>query len=99
MLAKYMKCYLPEENDMVTSLGNALSYSAFLYRQPYLGAVLPVLWEVSEDLGSGNWHLEGLTDNYLHISLTAPGNYWNKISPVRLTELSSDGFNGELEVP
>jgi threonylcarbamoyladenosine tRNA methylthiotransferase MtaB len=78
-------------------LRSALSESAHFYRKPYLGLVLPVLWEVSEYLGSGNWHLEGLTDNYLRVNLTAPGNLWNKISPVRLTGLTSDGFIGELE--
>jgi hypothetical protein len=29
MLAKYMKCYMSEDDDMITSLGNSLSYSAF----------------------------------------------------------------------
>jgi len=77
-------------------LRSALSESAHFYRKPFLGFVRQVLWEVSEYLDSGNWHLEGLTDNYLRVSLTAPGDLWNKISPVRLTGLTSDGFAGKL---
>jgi threonylcarbamoyladenosine tRNA methylthiotransferase MtaB len=74
----------------------AFSESARSYRQPYLDAVMPVLWEVSKPLGSDRWHLEGLTENYLRVSLAGPGDLWNKITPVRLTELTSDGFIGEL---
>ena len=80
-----------------TDLRLALSESAQNYRRSYLGEVMPVLWEVADDLGSGKWHLEGHTDNYLRVSLTAPGNLWNKIALVRLTELTSDGFIGELQ--
>jgi hypothetical protein len=58
--------------------------------------VMPVLWEVAEPLEFGKWHLEGLTDNYLRVSLTAPGNLWNNITPVRLTGLTSEGFTGQL---
>jgi len=80
-----------------TDLRLALSESAQNYRRSYLGEVMPVMWEVADDLGSGKWHLEGHTDNYLRVSLTAPGNLWNKIALVRLTELTSDGFIGELQ--
>jgi hypothetical protein len=40
--------------------------------------------------------MQGLTDNYLRVSATAPAPRWNRIDAVRLSGLSDRGLTGEI---
>lgn len=72
-----------------------LAESASAYQANFLGQVLPVLWESATAMGPENWQLRGLTDNYLRVSATAPQHMWNRITPVRLTNLGENGLSGQ----
>jgi hypothetical protein len=74
-----------------------LGESARDYAQPFLGEVLPVLWESATSAGPNGWQLSGLTDNYLRVSAAAPRRLWNEITPVRLTGLEGIEFQGRIE--
>jgi threonylcarbamoyladenosine tRNA methylthiotransferase MtaB len=75
----------------------AFAGAALEYQQRFLGSVLPVLWESAAALGPQGWRMSGLTDNYLRVSAHAGQHLWNRITPVRLTELSRDGVMGYVE--
>jgi threonylcarbamoyladenosine tRNA methylthiotransferase MtaB len=62
------------------------------YRSRFLGAVTNVLWESKRD--DGLW--EGLTDTYIRVRAASSADLANRLAPVRLTELSPDGINGEV---
>lgn len=72
-----------------------LAESTSAYQANFLGQVLPVLWESATAMGPENWQLRGLTDNYLRVSATAPQHMWNRITPVRLTNLGENGLSGQ----
>ncbi len=74
----------------------AFQHMAEGYRAEFTGQVMPVLWESADALEDQGWRVQGLTDNYLRVSATAPQSLWNKISPVRLTRPTSTGFDGEI---
>jgi threonylcarbamoyladenosine tRNA methylthiotransferase MtaB len=80
-------------------LRQVLAESSLVFQRPFLGRVLPVLWEVAEPHDTGTWSLEGHTGNYLRVKHVSPENLWNKMTDIRLTELTADGFYGELECP
>lgn len=72
--------------------------SASTYRERFLGATRPVLWE--EESTPGLW--SGLTDNYLRVLSRAPSggkSLANQVSPVRLTSLSGGAVLGEISMP
>jgi threonylcarbamoyladenosine tRNA methylthiotransferase MtaB len=73
------------------------SESALRYRSQFLDRSMPVLWEATDVLGPSGWKLEGLTDNYLRVSALCGEPRWNRIDPVRMTELSNDGLRGEIQ--
>lgn len=56
------------------------------YRDQFIGSQLSVLWEKSDFLGGGTWHLSGLTGNYLRVYAHAERDLWNKISRVSIVE-------------
>ncbi len=70
--------------------------TAWSFRQQFLGRILPVLWESTDQLSDRGWLLEGLTDNYMRVTALAPEPRWNQFDPVRLTAQASDGLEGEL---
>jgi len=80
-----------------------LELSSENYRRAFIGQEVQVLWEATNQVTSKGWEVSGLTDNYLRVCSLAPVSMWNKISPVKLTELRSDGlagvFTGEREPP
>jgi threonylcarbamoyladenosine tRNA methylthiotransferase MtaB len=73
-----------------------LAESAHNYQEDFLGETLPVLWESATALGPEDWHLSGLTDNYLRVHARAPRHLWNQITPVRIDHFNEDGLAGEL---
>lgn len=71
--------------------------SASTYRERFLGATRPVLWE--EESAPGLW--SGLTDNYLRVLGRAPSvgtSLANQVCPVRLASLSGGALLGEIAV-
>ncbi len=74
-----------------------LEAAATRYRHRFLGRTLTVLWESALALGPEGWTLHGLTDNYLRVRAIAPANLWNRLTPVRLTQLHPEGhLEGQL---
>ncbi|MBC8506577.1 MAG: MiaB/RimO family radical SAM methylthiotransferase [Anaerolineales bacterium] len=66
------------------------------YQEQFLGENISVLWESATALGSDGWHLNGLTDNYLRVRAEAPMKLWNKITPVKITEVTTQGLIGRI---
>ncbi|MGB2897535.1 MAG: tRNA (N(6)-L-threonylcarbamoyladenosine(37)-C(2))-methylthiotransferase MtaB [Anaerolineales bacterium] len=62
----------------------AITRSADHYRRSFIGKILPVLWESSNDLGEAGWQLSGLTDNYLRVFASSDEDRWNQISDVEI---------------
>jgi threonylcarbamoyladenosine tRNA methylthiotransferase MtaB len=71
--------------------------AALDYQQRFLGSVLPVLWESAAALEPQGWRMSGLTDNYLRVTAHAGQHLWNRITPVRLSELREGGVYGTVE--
>ena len=87
---------MAERKRRNAALRDALAASSQRYRERFIGAELGVLWESTDSYGPQGWHLHGLTDNYLRVTVTAPERLWNQISRVRLTALDGDGITGNI---
>ncbi len=74
-----------------------LAATSLAYQSKFIGQVLPVLWESATKLGPQDWHMSGLTDNYLRVTAQAPRQLWNQVVPVRLTSLAKNGLQGKIE--
>jgi threonylcarbamoyladenosine tRNA methylthiotransferase MtaB len=74
-----------------------LARSAQQYRQPFIGQTREVLWESAQTDGQ-DWHLSGLTRNYLRVEAVSPDNRWNQLDRVILRDLQGDTFTGEIAV-
>jgi threonylcarbamoyladenosine tRNA methylthiotransferase MtaB len=85
-----------ERNAQMRAL---LTESASVYQGNFIGRTLPVLWESATALGPDGWHLNGITDNYLRVNAHAPQKLWNQITPVHLTAIDTNGFQGHLQIP
>lgn len=79
-----------------TQVRLVLTEAAATYRRHYLDQCLSVLWEAVEKLGPQGWTLSGWTDNYIRVEACAGEPLWNKISQVRLVELSDDAIKGVI---
>ena len=66
-------------------LREVFAQSGFHYRDQQIGKLKSVLWESSELMADGFWHVQGLTDNYIRVIAQAENDIWNKISHVKLT--------------
>jgi threonylcarbamoyladenosine tRNA methylthiotransferase MtaB len=71
--------------------------AAWSFRQQFLGRKLPVLWEATNHYTNLSWQLEGYSDNYIRVKVTAPEPRWNKLDSVELIENESDGLRGSIE--
>ncbi len=80
-------------------LRSVLMESAQKYQRQFLNQTMLVLWESVTEMESGYWNLRGLTDNYLRVNAQAAGNFWNQITPVRLTEIGENSLVGEIQKP
>ena len=88
-----------ERKDRNAQIRTVLAESASAYQGNFLGKTLPVLWESASALGPDGWHLNGITDNYLRVNALATTQLWNQITPVYLTGIDSNGFQGQLQYP
>jgi len=84
----------PLRKERNAQMRQAFAEAAMDYQQRFLGSVLPVLWESAAAVGPLGWRMSGLTDNYLRVTAHAGQHLWNRITPVRLTELHEDGVLG-----
>jgi threonylcarbamoyladenosine tRNA methylthiotransferase MtaB len=82
-----------ERNALVRDV---LEESAKNYRTHFLGQVLPVLWESATAVGPQGWRLSGLTDNYLRVKAQTPQDLWNRITPVQIIALDTNGLQGQI---
>ncbi len=87
----------PLRKERNAYMRGALSKAATQYQARFLGSVLPVLWESAAALGPQGWRMSGLTDNYLRVTALAEQHLWNRITPVRMTELVVDGLQGQVQ--
>ena len=78
------------------ALREVLEESAHAYQSGFIGHSLPVLWEASSHLTEAGWILEGLTDNYLRVSATAPQPRWNQMDNVQLVSIDGAGMKGKI---
>ncbi len=62
------------------------------FSQHFLCKVLPVLWEKQSD--DGIW--SGHTDNYIKVYTRSNKDLTNKLLPVKIVELRSDGVWGKV---
>jgi threonylcarbamoyladenosine tRNA methylthiotransferase MtaB len=86
----------PVRKERNARLRAVLAESAREYQQRFLSATLPVLWESAVALGPHEWHMSGLTDNYLRVNTHAPRHLWNQITPVLLTGIESGQMSGKV---
>jgi threonylcarbamoyladenosine tRNA methylthiotransferase MtaB len=96
--AARMKGQVPHEvrKERSACLREAFAESAQSYRSRFVGQTLSVLWESTDRLSDAGWQVEGLTDNYLRVTATAPEPRWNKVDEVFLVKNSNEGLNGEI---
>lgn len=73
-----------------------LTESAVRYRQRFIGQELQVLWETAERIDEATWRLEGLSDNYLRVAVTAKRNLCSQISRVKISSATDVGVEGVL---
>lgn len=66
---------------------------AAAYRERFVGAVLPVLWEQRASVHDA-WH--GLTDNYLAVTTRDPAAHFNTITPTRMIGSKGNMLIGEV---
>ncbi|MCK5052895.1 MAG: tRNA (N(6)-L-threonylcarbamoyladenosine(37)-C(2))-methylthiotransferase MtaB [Anaerolineales bacterium] len=74
----------------------AFARSADHYRRSFIGRILPVLWESTNDLGEAGWQLSGLTDNYLRVFANSDEDRWNQISDVKITRPLKGVLQGRI---
>jgi threonylcarbamoyladenosine tRNA methylthiotransferase MtaB len=77
-------------------LREAFSQMSRTYRQQFISATLPVLWEASAERNECGWQIEGLTGNYLRVTASAPEPRWNQVDEVKLTGVTEEGMSGEI---
>lgn len=68
------------------ALRKAFNEAGHAYRSRFVGEILPVLWESSDQADDGTWRLSGLTGTYIRIYASGESDLWNRISYVRLAE-------------
>jgi threonylcarbamoyladenosine tRNA methylthiotransferase MtaB len=69
------------------------------YQSEFIGKTLPVLWEATSILTDSGCQLEGLTDNYIRVTATAPEPRWNQMDDVQLISISEVGMKGKIAIP
>jgi threonylcarbamoyladenosine tRNA methylthiotransferase MtaB len=97
--AAKMNDQVPHEvrKERSSILREILDNTAATYRRGFLGRIMPVLWEATDNFYEGGWHIEGFTDNALRVNITAKDTRWNQVDPVRLKMLDKDGIMGEIQ--
>jgi threonylcarbamoyladenosine tRNA methylthiotransferase MtaB len=66
------------------------------YQENFLGSVLSVIWEASSKAAEG-FQVEGLTDNYIKVTASAPDRKWNEVDEVLLVSIEDNTVKGTIE--
>jgi threonylcarbamoyladenosine tRNA methylthiotransferase MtaB len=69
------------------------------YQSQFIGKTLPVLWGATSILTDSGCQVEGLTDNYIRVTATAPEPRWNQMEDVQLISIGEVGMKGEIAIP
>ena len=80
------------------ALRTILAEYAESYRRKFIGKTMPVLWEATDRFSDAGWQLQGLTDNYLRVTATAPEPRWNRMDDVQLVSIDENGLKGKITV-
>ncbi len=96
--AARMPDHVPHDvrKDRNAQMRSVFRASQDAYQEQFLGENIAVLWESATSLGTEGWHLSGLTDNYLRVRAQAPTKLWNQITPVKITEVTTQGLIGSI---
>jgi len=96
--AARMPDHVPHDvrKDRNAQMRSVFRASQDAYQEQFLGENIAVLWESATSLGAEGWHLSGLTDNYLRVRAQAPTKLWNQITPVKITEVTTQGLIGSI---
>jgi threonylcarbamoyladenosine tRNA methylthiotransferase MtaB len=78
------------------AMRGVLAESAQAFRQRFIGQRMEVLWEGASTYNTQGWLMEGLTDNYLRVTVWSKENLWNEFSQVELKEVQAEGLFGEI---
>ncbi len=89
----------PLRKERNARLRQTLAEAARTFRESFLGAELPVLWESAAAISPAGWQMSGLTDNALRVRANVPQHLWNQITPVRLVAVEGDELIGTLLEP
>ncbi len=80
------------------ALREVLAASAARYRARFVERTLTVLWESAEPHPAGGFLLRGMSGNGLRVQAHAPENWWNRLMPVKITQTTPQGLEGEVVV-
>ena len=61
-----------------------------------VGQTQKVLWESCREIKTGQWTLEGYSENYNRVRASASENRWNKIDPVTIEGIKSKYLLGKI---
>jgi threonylcarbamoyladenosine tRNA methylthiotransferase MtaB len=78
-------------------LRGILAESSEVFHRNFIGRTMPVLWEARSIFTDKGWQIEGLTDNYIRVTATAPEPRWNQVDQVLLREASEEGCVGKIQ--
>jgi threonylcarbamoyladenosine tRNA methylthiotransferase MtaB len=73
-----------------------LTESGRQIRSKSVSSTVKVLWEGMRKIGDNNWLVTGLTDNNHRVSTEIDRAVNNQVLPVRLVEITDEGFIGEI---
>lgn len=95
--AKFPDQVHPGERKRRSALMRSVLAEALVrFQQRFVGREFDVLWESGKQVAPDVWRMEGLTSNYLRVSVDARNNIWNEIHPVRLEGVTTEGLSGRL---
>ncbi len=87
----------PEAKSRNARMRDVLAASAEQFQERFIGKIMPVLWESSDEYGPAGWRLHGLTDNYIRVEASSAVRLWNEISPVQLLGKTAEGLRGIIQ--
>jgi threonylcarbamoyladenosine tRNA methylthiotransferase MtaB len=68
------------------------------YHQSYVGKTLPVLWERAVGADEQGLRWVGYTDNYIRVHAHGSADLFNQVTPVHLTEATTDSMVGTIHI-
>ncbi len=84
-----------ERRNRAARMRDILAQTGKAYRHTLIGMTDYVLWETAQPVING-FRLNGLNSGFIRVSATSPTRQINTISPVRFTDLTETGMEGEF---